>query len=608
MAIAASLVVRLSTEYGSFVRGMKDAEKTVNGFSRKATKLGRDLTTELTLPIAAVSVVLYKAVADLERSERAFEASFGTMATAAQAWSEETARALQLDAEDLRGTMAGFQQLATSMGMSERAGALMSQRLTTLALDLQAFRNISAEESSSAIEGALAGRTRGLVRLGIVMQDTDVEQTALRLGMVRAGQTMSDQQAVIARYLTILDKARLVHGEFARSSTSPAVMLIKLRSTITDAAEELGKAFLPAMQRAMEKALQLAQRLRDMAAHFATMPGWVRGSVAALAGLAASIGPVLIAVGSLVALLPKLRSMMVLVFMTPVGRVITAALAALWSFKQYWTLIANEVERAANASRRVSVGERWAAAVAGASRPAGLTPTSPRAKTPEEELRDAMRAAERERRRLEALQRAEEVRARQKAKPGEYQALEAAAGKIDAVKAGLKPLMADFKALSVIVTTWAAEMDANAARVEDRFARMAETVADSLTGLFSDVLMGQADAFKRFLNSIERMMADFIARLAVQRIGETIAEKLLGSYAPLGSAVGGRTAALIGTGTPAAVTTGGDTFHVNVTFAPSLIDARSGAAWLRENEGTITEAVLSGVRKSAAARAALVRG
>jgi len=153
---------------------------------------------------------------------------------------------------------------------------------------------------------------------------------------------------------------------------------------------------------------------------------------------------------------------------------------------------------------------------------------------------------------------------------------------------------------------WARMMDEQAAAVESRFAEMANNITDSLTNLFSDVLMGQADAFERFLATIERMLADFAARQLVNSIGRSIGRTItnlldLGGYMPLG----GQPAASLTGARPAALA-GGDSFHVNVSFAPSFIDARSGAAWLRENEGVITEAVINGVRKSGAARQALV--
>ena len=54
MAIAASLVVRISAQYGNFVRGVEQAEKNLKKFGRQAERAGRDLSTNLTLPIVAL--------------------------------------------------------------------------------------------------------------------------------------------------------------------------------------------------------------------------------------------------------------------------------------------------------------------------------------------------------------------------------------------------------------------------------------------------------------------------------------------------------------------------------------------------------------------------
>jgi len=51
MAIAASLVVRISAQYGAFQRGMEQAEKTLKRFGKQAQSAGRDLSTNLSLPL-----------------------------------------------------------------------------------------------------------------------------------------------------------------------------------------------------------------------------------------------------------------------------------------------------------------------------------------------------------------------------------------------------------------------------------------------------------------------------------------------------------------------------------------------------------------------------
>jgi hypothetical protein len=176
-------------------------------------------------------------------------------------------------------------------------------------------------------------------------------------------------------------------------------------------------------------------------------------------------------------------------------------------------------------------------------------------------------------------------------------------GGFKSIADSVKGMVGELKNATPAVLAWAQEMDRQAMAVEQRFAEMANNITESLTNLFSDVLMGQADAFERFLQTIERMLADFAARQAVNAIGRWIGEALLSSYSPLG---GAPAPAASLTGARSAALAGGDSFHVNVSFAPNFIDGRSGAAWLRENEGVITEAVINGVRKSGAARQALV--
>ena len=612
MAIAASLVVRISAQYAAFVRGFKEAEKTMTRFGKQAQRVGRGLSTDLTLPIVAVGAVLFKAASDLERTENRFEASFGGMADAARQWSEQTANALTLSADDVRVTMTRFNELAVSMDLSGASALMMSKGLTQLTLDLMAYRNISEEAASGALEAGLAGRMKGLRELGVVVKEADVRETALRVGLTRTGQTMTAAQLSLAAYITMTEALAKANGEMARSGDKPAVMLIKIRQQAAEVAQTLGKALMPAMQKILVGVLGLAQRLKGLAEWFGRLPPWVRGATVAIAALAAAIGPLLWALGKLILILPKLRLAMALGFAWVANPLVLGILAiagalAVLMVKMDGVARANARMVAAMGRRGAGFGgfDREADAVNARLREGfaarTLTPAQTEASALTAAISEANRAAEAAYRLAETRAHAEETRARMKIKPFEMAELDAAEGKIDGVKAGLKPLIESFKNMTPVVSSWARMMDEQAAAVESRFAEMANNIADSLTNLFSDVLMGQADAFERFLQTIERMIADFAARMAIQKIGEAIAVKLLGGYAPLGNVTAGTpTMSLAG------ARASGDTFDVNVSFAPALIDARSGDAWLRERGGVITEAVIDGVRRSRAARAAIV--
>ena len=639
MAIAASLVVRISAQYGNFVRGVEQAEKTLKRFGKQAQSADRDLSTSLTLPIVALGAVMYKAASDLERTENMFESSFGAMAGAARSWSEATATALGLDADEIRASMSRYNELATSMNLTAASALTMSEGLTQLTLDLMAYRNISEEAASGALEAAMAGRMKGLRQLGIVVKEADVRETALRLGIIRTGQTMTTEGTAVAAYITMREKLVKVNGEFARSVDRPAVMLVRLRQQMGDVAETMGKALMPGMQKVVGLALALTTRLRSLAAVFAQLPASVRIGAVAIAGLAAALGPALWGLGTMLLILPKIKRAMMLAF-TPFGGMALLVIAALVSMgaavlavADNWTYLKRQVALAwawivDNVLGGVGALLRGFAVLATVRGFGGLAAAMNAAADGVASANERMLSNTSVTvTRLTAMLNAEILAAggvggtpgagegpRRLAEyraliaglrgaggggdegakePNWYKALETAhEQKVRREKELLEQSQSQ-------TYRWARYMDEQATAVEQRFAEMANNIADSLTNLFSDVLMGQADAFARFLATIERMIADFAARQAMNAIGKWIGEALLSSYSPLG-----------GTPSPSASLMGarasGDTFHVNVSFAPAFIDGRSGAAWLRENEGVITEAVISGVRKSAAARAAIV--
>jgi hypothetical protein len=368
-------------------------------------------------------------------------------------------------------------------------------------------------------------------------------------------------------------------------------------------------------------ALGLAQHLKSLAEWFGKLPPWVRTATVAIAGLAAAIGPLLWALGTLILILPKLKAAAVLGFAWAANPVVLTVLAIAAAYTALAVALnsvsaANEKLRAAAGGNRNGVGSpgyqreaegvmtrlraQWAAGTpAAAGRAAPLT----------EEARQ-LAALIAEARRLMApgtVAKGYDPKSGIGALPTE--SVKRYAEETLKAELAMKALAAEEargtaarESDAAAWARWAQRADDAASQVEARFTAMASSVQESLTFLFSDVLMGQADAFQRFLNTIERMIADFAARQAVNRIGAWIGEALLGGYSPTGGTPSPSTS-LVGA---RAATAGGDSFHVSVSFAPNFIDGRSGAAWLRENEGVITEAVINGVRKSGAARQALV--
>lgn len=616
MAIAASLVVRISTEFGSFVRGMKQAERDLTRFGKQAKRLGRDLSTDLTLPIVAMGAVFFKAASDLERTENMFEASFGGMAASARLWSEQTSAALGLSADDTRVTMSRFNELATSMNISATSALTMSQNLTQLTLDLQAYRNIDEATASGALEAALTGRMKGLRELGIVVKEADVRDAALRNGIIRTGQTMSTAQTAVASYIVVMEAMKKTHGEMARAGDKPAVMLMKIKQQAGEVAQTMGTALMPAMQGILGMALGLAQHLKSLAEWFGKLPPWVRTATVAIAGLAAAIGPLLWALGTLILILPKLKAAAVLGFAWAANPVVLTVLAIAAAYAALAVALnsvaaANEKLKAAAGGNRNGVGspgyQREADAVMGRLRAqwrvgapaagAGATPLT-------EEARQLAALIAEARRLMSPGTVAKGYDPKTGIGPLGAESVKRYAAETLKAELAMKALAAEeargatvLAANAAATQRWLDGIQAAADAAEARFAALANSITDAFEGLFTDLLMGQTNAFQQFFNFIRQELARLAARRAVQEIGAFIGSAVFGDANLAGaSVVGARPAALAG----------GDSFQINVSFAPNFIDGRSGAAWLRENEGVITEAVINGVRKSGAARQALV--
>lgn len=230
---------------------------------------------------------------------------FGGQAAAIKAWSKDSAESLTLARSDALDAANTFGTLLVNMGNAPAKAAVMSKSLVQLAADMAAFKGVKPEVALTALESAIAGRTRGLKQLGVAIDATAVKTEAERLGLVKntvdlgkvrdateqvriaqynvgvqtqkhgaqsaeaakavialhkaeaalakaqAGhaEALTNQQKSLATYNLILAQTGKQQGYLAGHGNTLAVQTAKLHAQIKDLEEELGTALLPVLEK-----------------------------------------------------------------------------------------------------------------------------------------------------------------------------------------------------------------------------------------------------------------------------------------------------------------------------------------------------------------------
>lgn len=243
-------------------QAQKDIEKSTNGIDKsfdkliktgeKMKKVGANLTKFVTLPIAGIAAASINLAMEAVESENLFEESFGGMADTARKWSDDLSESLGLNAYELRRNSGMFYVMADAMGLTEEASFDMSTNLTELAADMASFYNIDIDTAIEKLRGGITGEAEGLKQFGIIVNETTTEAYALRTGIIKQGEAMTEQQKVTARYGLIMEATEKAQGDLARTMDSPSNKIRIQKERIKELGIELGTKLMPLFERGLD--------------------------------------------------------------------------------------------------------------------------------------------------------------------------------------------------------------------------------------------------------------------------------------------------------------------------------------------------------------------
>lgn len=238
------------------VRGWRQSIERVKRDVRGVTgQLGQIGTAAraAALPMAAMGAaasaamgLAVRAAMDVQESENLFEVSMGNMADATRQWSEELSSALGLNAAAVRRQVGTFNVMFDSMGFATEAANTMAKEITKLTYDMGSFYNLPHEEAFMKLQAGLSGEVEPLKRLGILVNESTVQQFAWANGIAETGQQLTEQQKVVARLGSIMEQTKKAQGDLARTSDSATNQWRRMTAQIDALRANIGSALIPA--------------------------------------------------------------------------------------------------------------------------------------------------------------------------------------------------------------------------------------------------------------------------------------------------------------------------------------------------------------------------
>lgn len=149
-----------------------------------------------------------------------------------------------LDPKWLMDATGMFYEMAYAVNMPDKAARKLSTSLTALSVDLSSLFNVDAKTVSDNITSGIRGMSRAVVKYGMDVRATTVEQYALTLGITENYETMNEASREILRYLVMVKQARDATGDFAKTIESPANQLRVLKDQIVQVGRAIGNIVL----------------------------------------------------------------------------------------------------------------------------------------------------------------------------------------------------------------------------------------------------------------------------------------------------------------------------------------------------------------------------
>lgn len=183
---------------------------------------------------------------DLQEAQNAVEVQFGRGASTIKSFAGESARAMGL-------ANATFQQMGQVTGAilknfiaDERQAAIETVRLTQRASDLASVFNTDVNDALFAIQAGLRRMPRPLRRYGVLLNDIDVRNRAVALGLAETTKQVSNQAHGMAALDIIYEQTAKVAGDFERTSNDVANSQRILAAEWVDQKAKIGGGLLPA--------------------------------------------------------------------------------------------------------------------------------------------------------------------------------------------------------------------------------------------------------------------------------------------------------------------------------------------------------------------------
>jgi hypothetical protein len=295
----AQVNIRFKADLSGFSSEMQNVSRQMQSVGTKMSELGKSMSLYVTGPLLAGGAAAIKFASDYEESLNKVNVAFGSSSESVKAFAKDTLTTSGIAEGTALDMAAGFGDMATSMGLPQSAAAKMSTSLVGLAGDLASFKNIGIDQANTALSGIFTGETESLKKLGIVLTEANLQQFAYSKGIKVQIKDMDQASKVNLRYAYIMANTTNAQGDFVRTGGGAANQMRIFQESLKQLAQQFGSVILPAFTKMITYVNGLIKGFGELSPATKTV-------IVGVAAVAAAIGPLMVGLGNLIGIVPRL--------------------------------------------------------------------------------------------------------------------------------------------------------------------------------------------------------------------------------------------------------------------------------------------------------------
>lgn len=267
-----------------------DSSQIVNqltGASNKAAKQATSIFSGMGKKIAAgLSIAAFtkftkdclEVGSNVTEVQNVVDTAFKDLSGQADQWASNAMTNFGLSELSAKKYMGVFGQMSNAMGITGQAALDMAEDVTGLTGDVASFYNLSTDEAYTKLKSIWTGETETLKDLGVVMNQTNLDQYALNNGFGKTTAKMTEQEKVMLQYQYVTSALSNATGDFVKTQDSWANQTRILSLRFEQLKASLGKGFIALFTPILRGSNTVLAGLQKVADGFATFTQMLTGA------------------------------------------------------------------------------------------------------------------------------------------------------------------------------------------------------------------------------------------------------------------------------------------------------------------------------------------